>query len=53
MRDPWNEFRDGLDKWLKISCYLAFVWVFLDILPYLPNQIVDRIIDAVLRKIGI
>lgn len=53
MRDPWDEFRGGFDKWFKLSCYLAFVWVFIDILPYLPRHLADRIIEALLNKIGL
>jgi len=48
-----KEVKDGLDKWIKISCYLGFVWVFIDILPYLPPHLVDRIIEAVLKRLGI
>lgn len=48
-----NDWREGLDKWLKITCYLAFVWVFVDLLPYLPPHVVDRIFEAVMRKLGI
>lgn len=51
--DAWKEFLENFDKWLKYTCYLAFVWVFLDILPYLPASIADRIIEAALRKLGI
>ena len=53
MGDPIREFRDGFDKWLKISCYLAFAWIFIDILPYLPQHIADRIIEAILGKLGL
>ena len=49
----WREFVANFEKWLKYTCYLAFVWVFLDILPLLPVHLADRIIEAVLRKIGI
>lgn len=49
----WKELLENLDKWLKISCYLAFAWVFIDILPYLPVHIVDRIIDGLLSKVGL
>ena len=48
-----DEVRQGFDQWLKISCYLAFAWVFLDILPYLPPQLANRIIEALLSKIGL
>lgn len=53
MADKWKEVRDGFDKWLKLTCYIGFIWVFLDILPYLPQHIADRIIEAILRKFGI
>ena len=48
-----KDWKDGFDEWLKISCYLAFLWVFIDILPFLPTHIADRIIEAVLSKLGI
>lgn len=51
--DRWKEVRKGFDTWLKYSCYLGFVWIFLDILPYLPVHIVDRIIEAALVRLGI
>ena len=53
MSDGWQEFRDGFDKWLKYSCYLAFVWVAIDVLPLLPVSIADRLIEAALSKLGI
>lgn len=53
VRDPWEEFKEGFDKWLKISCYLGFAWVFIDILPLLPVHIADRLIEALLGKLGI
>lgn len=51
--DPWREVKEGFDKWLKLTCYLGFVWVFIDVLPYLPAHIVDRIVDGVLKKLGL
>ena len=51
--DPWREFLANFEKWLKYSCYLGFVWVALDVLPLLPVHIADRIIEGVLRKLGI
>lgn len=52
-QDPWKEVKEGFDKWLKISCYLGFAWIFVDILPHLPVQIVDRIINGLLNKVGL
>ena len=51
--DPWKEFAQNLDKWLKLCCYLGFAWVFIDILPHLPVHIVERIIDGLLKKVGL
>lgn len=51
--DVWKEFVANFEKWLKISCYLALGWVFIDILPLLPVHIADRLIEAILRKIGL
>ena len=53
MGDPIKELKDGFDKWLKISCYLAFAWVFIDILPYLPVWLADRLVNAILSKVGL
>jgi hypothetical protein len=52
-RDTWKDVRDGFDRWIKLSCYLGFVWIFIDILPYLPQHLVDRIVDGLLAKVGL
>ena len=52
-QDPWKEVKDGLDKWLKITCYLAFIKVFFYILQFLPMDIADRIVEGILGYIGI
>ena len=46
-------FMEGLEQWLKISCYLAFVWVGFYSLQFLPVHIADRIIEAFLEYLGI
>lgn len=51
--DKWKEVKDGFDKWLKISCYLAFIWVGFQLLQFLPVHIADRIIEAFLGKLGL
>ena len=51
--DPWKEFAQNFERWLKLSCYLGFAWVFIDILPYLPRELADRIIDGLLAKVGL
>lgn len=48
-----GDWRKGLDQWLKVSCYLGFVWVFVDLLPYLPPYLVDRVLDGLLKKLGL
>jgi len=48
-----GDWRKGLDQWFKITCYLGFVWVFIDVLPHLPVHIVERIIDGLLSKVGL
>ena len=44
---------EGLEQWLKISCYLGFVWVGFYSLRFLPVEIADRIIEAFLEYLGI
>lgn len=51
--DGLREFFDNLSKWIKFNCYLGFIWVFVDILPLLPVHIADRIIEGLLRKLGV
>ena len=48
-----KEVWDGLDKWFKLNCYLAGIWVLLDVLPYIPPKIVDRIVEGLLSKVGL
>lgn len=48
-----KEFLANFEKWLKISCYLALAGVAFDFLKYLPPHIADRVIEAVLGKLGI
>jgi hypothetical protein len=51
--DKWKEAKDGFDKWLKINCYLAFIWVGFKVLQFLPPDIANRVIEAFLEKLGI
>ena len=51
--DKWKEAKDGFDKWLKINCYLGFVWVGFQVLQFLPVDIANRVIEAFLEYIGI
>lgn len=51
--DKWKEVKDGFDKWLKITCYLALIGVGIHMLQFLPVYIAERIIEAFLGKLGI
>ena len=51
--DKWKEAKDGFDKWLKINCYLAFIWVGFKALQFLPVDIANRVIEGILGYIGI
>ena len=43
-----KEIIDGVEKWFKLCCYcLAALW-FLNILPYLPDEIAGPIVDKLL-----
>lgn len=52
-KDTWQVFMEGLSEWLKITCYLAFVWVGFKLLQYLPVDIAERIIAKFLEQLGI
>jgi len=52
-KDTWQVFMDGLQEWLKISCYLGFVWVGFQLLQYLPVHIAERIIEKFLKTLGL
>lgn len=49
----WKEFIANFEKWLTYTCYLMLGWVFIDILPLLPVYIAEKLIDGILRKIGL
>ena len=51
--DKWKEVKDGFDKWIKINCYLGFIWVGFKVLQFLPPEIASRVIEAFLGKLGI
>jgi hypothetical protein len=52
-KDGWKEVREGFDKWLKLCCYVAGAWFLLDIIKYLPKEVSDRIVEALLTRLGI
>jgi hypothetical protein len=44
---------DGLEKWIKVVCYLGLANVAFDILVVLPPEIGSRVIEYILKKLGI
>ena len=43
----------GLDKWLRLSCYIACLYWLVGMLPYLPRELADKIVALLLSKIGL
>jgi hypothetical protein len=44
---------DGIEKWLKVVAYLwAASWI-LDLIKVLPPDIGGRIVEAILKKLGL
>ena len=52
-KDTLTVFMECLDEWIKINCYLGFVWVGFQVLQFLPIEIAERVIEAFLEYIGI
>lgn len=51
--DPLWVFIESIEKWLKIIAYLwCASWLF-DLIKVLPADIGGRIVEAILKKIGI
>jgi hypothetical protein len=44
---------DGMEKWIKVICYLWLANIAFDILIVLPPDIGNRVIEYVLKKFGI
>ena len=53
MLEVMAKFLKNLVTWMEISCKLWIVWWAFGFLQYLPPALADRIIEAVLRKLGI
>ena len=52
-KDYLKEMREGFEKWIRLCAYAGVVWIFLDILPHLPAEIGGRIVNGLLKKLGI
>ena len=52
-RHGWDEVRKGFDKWFKFACNMGVLWIILDILPHLPEELGKKIADKLLAMIGL
>ena len=52
-RDYLQEMRDGLDKWFRLVFYLGVLWIILNILPHLPDELGKRVADKLLSLLGL
>lgn len=52
-KDCLKEMREGFDKWVRLCCAIGVMWIFFNILPHLPTEIGNRIVEAILRKLGV
>ena len=52
-RDYLKEARDGFEKWCKLACYVSVLWIILDILPHLPDEIGKKVADKMLGAVGL
>lgn len=46
-----KEIIDGFGKWFKLCCYAYGLWIILDILPHLPDEIAKPIADKLVGMI--
>jgi hypothetical protein len=44
---------DALEKWIKVVCYLWLADIAFSILIVLPPEIGNRVIEYILKKLGI
>lgn len=40
-----KEIMDGFEKWFKLCCYAYGLWIILDLLPHLPDELAKPIAD--------
>lgn len=52
-KDYLKETRDGFERWLKLVCYASVLYFFLDLLPKLPAELGNRIVEGIFKKLGI
>jgi hypothetical protein len=52
-KDYLKEAREGFEKWIRLVCFMAVIWIILDILPRLPEEIGKRVADKLLGMFGL
>ena len=48
-----KELKKGIDKWIKLATYSAVLWIILDILPHLPDDLGKKVADKLLAAVGL
>jgi hypothetical protein len=48
----WDDFWKNLARWLTLSCYAWCGWFVFSLLPYLPVEIADKIVEGFFDYIG-
>lgn len=51
--DHLKELKKGIDKWIKLATYAAVLWIVLDILPHLPDELGKKVADKLLESVGL
>ena len=44
---------EGMEKWIKIVCYLILINSAFDLIITLPPEIANKIFDAIFKKLGL
>jgi len=52
-KDYLKEAREGFEKWCKLAFYTAILWIILDILPHLPDEMGKKVADKLLGLVGL
>jgi hypothetical protein len=52
-KDYLKEARDGFEKWCKLAFYTSILWIILDILPHLPDEMGKKVADKLLGIVGL
>lgn len=52
-KDYLKEMREGFEKWIRLVCYMGVLYIILDILPHLPDELAKRVADKLLGALGL